>query len=77
MPVCGWTAEGGDVKGLNIANGDRAVFCDCCGREIVAIIRRGTILIVKRIHGREHSATVPMAVAGEILATPPMRVAHG
>ena len=39
---------------------DSSVYCDDCGREKMAEIRNGKIVIMDRRHGRRHVAVIPL-----------------
>ena len=38
----------------------RSVYCDDCGREKMAEVRDGKVVIVDRRHGRRHVAVIPL-----------------
>lgn len=37
-----------------------SVYCDDCGREKMAEVRDGKVVIVDRRHGRRHVAVIPL-----------------
>ena len=41
-----------------------AVYCDDCGREKMAEVRDGKIVIMDRRHGRRHVAVIPLGREG-------------
>ena len=42
----------------------RSIYCDDCGREKMAEVRDGKIVIVDRRHGRRHVAVVAVGELG-------------
>ena len=42
-----------------------AVYCDDCGREKMAEVRDGKVVIVDRRHGKRHVAVIPLGRDGE------------
>ncbi len=38
-----------------------SVYCDDCGREKMAEVRDGKVVIVDRRHGRRHVAVIPLS----------------
>ncbi len=40
------------------------IYCDDCGREKMAEIRNGKIVIMDRRHGRRHIAVIPLPRVG-------------
>lgn len=38
-----------------------AIYCDDCGREKMAELRDGKLIIADRRHGRRHVAVIPLA----------------
>ena len=43
----------------------RSVYCDDCGREKMAEVRDGKVVIVDRRHGRRHVAVIPLSRLSE------------
>ena len=43
----------------------RSVYCDDCGREKMAEVRDGKVVIVDRRHGRRHVAVIPLGRLSE------------
>ena len=48
------------LREVRMAEGN-AVYCDDCGREKMAEVRDGKIVIVDRRHGRRHVAVIPLS----------------
>ena len=44
----------------------RSVYCDDCGREKMAEVRDGKVVIVDRRHGRRHVAVIPLGRGEEL-----------
>ncbi len=42
-----------------------SIYCDDCGREKMAEVRDGKIVIVDRRHGRRHVAVIPLGRLSE------------
>ena len=47
------------LREVRMAEGS-SVYCDDCGREKMAEIRNGKVVIMDRRHGRRHVAVIPL-----------------
>lgn len=50
------------------SKGGQDVMCDCCGREILAEIRDGKVIIFTERHGRRHFTVIELAQVGKVAA---------
>ena len=58
----GMRKERGSRHALRLNNGETRspIYCDDCGREKMAEVRDGKLVIIDRRHGRRHVAVVPL-----------------
>lgn len=43
-----------------------AIYCDDCGKEKMAELRDGKLIIIDRRHGRRHVAALPLSVLKQL-----------
>lgn len=43
-----------------------AIYCDDCGKEKMAELRDGKLIIIDRRHGRRHVASLPLSELGRL-----------
>ena len=43
-----------------------AIYCDDCGKEKMAELRDGKLIIIDRRHGRRHVAALPLSALGRL-----------
>ena len=54
------------------------LYCDDCGREKMAELRDGKLVITDRRHGRRHVAVIPLSELRSLLdASPPYPIHRG
>ena len=43
------------------------IYCDCCGKEIVAMIIGDRVVIIQRRHGKEHCRSLTLDMIKELI----------